>query len=192
MKVMLKLSGVGVAAIVALGGTAGIASAATQADDTGQQGQEVALRITGFDRNVAAANGYEIRTDAEGREYSVAAGTKSTAGTVSPNNSVGGNCGVSSLFWGPTSGHSADIITGFRDLIKPAVQLTWIVHVIDKYGVSDKKWSGPLDNKTSWVGTNHFTSAGAGPASATVTTGTAILNTGAVCTTGHPTASTVL
>ena len=52
----------------------------------------VPMTITGFNAAVAKAHGYVIRTDAQGREYSVKAGTPDA---VSPDNTVYGNCGSS-------------------------------------------------------------------------------------------------
>lgn len=53
------------------------------------------MHVVGFDATVAKAHGYQVRTSADGRQYSVRIGM---AAAVSPDNQVGGNCGFSYVY----------------------------------------------------------------------------------------------
>ena len=146
------------------------------------------MQVVGFDREVAAANGYEIRVNNEGQEYSVPVGSDAS---VTPSNTVTGNCGSSYVQITPVGNRKALIQTGFT-VYTGAVDFDWVVHVIDNYGVSNKTWGGALAFRSSWVGTNNFTSSGTGYASAEVTWGVAFLWDGTICFSLGPFASTYI
>lgn len=146
------------------------------------------MQVIGFDRAIAAENGFEIRTNSAGQEYSVPVGSDASA---TPNNTVYGDCGSSYVQITPVGNHKALIQTGFS-VYTGAVDFDWIVHVIDNYGVSNKTWGGPLAFRSSWVGTNNFTSGGTGYASAEVTYGVAFLWDGTICFSLGPFSSTYI
>jgi hypothetical protein len=66
-----------------------------------------AMHVIGFDRDVAKANGFEIRTGADNKEYAVA------AGDVSPANVVSGNCGFSYVYEYGIGNRAIELYTGF-------------------------------------------------------------------------------
>lgn len=73
----------GMVAALALTGIG--ASAATAADELANESVvEVPMTVIAFDREIAAANGYEIRTDDRGYEYSVPVGTPADAPVTGP------------------------------------------------------------------------------------------------------------
>jgi hypothetical protein len=146
------------------------------------------MQAIGFDRDVAAANGFEIRVNNQGHEYSVPVGSDASA---TPSNTVTGNCGSSYVQITPVGNRKALIQTGFT-VYTGAVDFDWVVHVIDNYGVSNKTWGSPLAFRSSWVGTNNFTSSGTGYASAEVTYGVAFLWDGTICFALGPFASTYI
>jgi hypothetical protein len=102
-----------------------------------------------------------------------------------------GDCGSSYVQITPVGNRKALIQTGFS-VYTGAVDFDWVVHVIDNYGVSNKTWGSPLAFRSSWVGTNNFTSSGTGYASAEVTYGVAFLWDGTICFSLGPFASTYI
>src|SRR5690606_13650334 len=124
--------------------------------------------VADFDPAVAEANGYEVHEASDGTLYPVEAGSSVP---LVPDNEVPGNCGTSHVYVTPIGGRQAVIQTGWVSTLGPAVDYSWAVTVADDYGVSVKTWGGSLWFRTSWVGTNLFTSSGTGWVFAEVTGG---------------------
>lgn len=158
----------------------------------------VPMSSTGFDKNVATANGFEIRTNADGQEYSapvspaavlaVERAAKSTGSTI--QNTVNGNCGTSTLLMSRVGGTtSVRIGTSYRVKL-PSASHKWSVNVINKLGVSSVNFDG-VAGGTTWsavresvnVRTNQGTTAQVTPGSF------AVLISGEICYSGSPTAS---
>jgi hypothetical protein len=156
----------------------------------------VPMKVTGFDAAVARAHGYVIRTDAQGREYSVQAGAAATASAsadaVSPDNVIDGNCGSSYLYEYAVGNHAVDIQTGFN-VTTPAVAYWWKYWMRDPGGTSSHTHSGGLAARTSWADDERWGALTPGPASAWVDTGSdALLDNGGVCTSGGPSSSATI
>jgi hypothetical protein len=165
---------------------------AAQAAPSGEAGittTTLGMTIVGFDPAVAKANGYEVRTGSDGKQYPVMKG-----GGVSTNvtGTVYGNCGSSYVTLTALGNRKVLIETGFN-VIAPAYDYSWTVHVIDNYGASNKYWGSALNPpRPSWLGTNLFTSSGTGYMWAGVTSGVALLTNGWVCYSGNPSISTTI
>lgn len=191
--------------VVAVAAMAGIlvpaqsfaAQAGSQAGDATVRFERPMTRV-GVDPSVARQHGYVIRTDANGMQYPVKAG--SAAANVEtpnhPNNTVPGNCGTSFVEFTAvdTTKHYSSIYTGFT--VAPgwagAVSYDWYVYVTDNYGASTKHWSGFLASAHFWSGTNGFTSGGAGWAFAELDYGMTVLWDGTICFAGEPWAQAYL
>jgi hypothetical protein len=145
------------------------------------------MQIVGFDRAVAAAHGYEIKTAPDGREYSVKKGATATAaGGISTQNIVYGNCGSSYLWYNAIGNSSNRIQTGFN-LNQAATSYWWLVVMRDGGGQSSRNWAGGLLLRTSWGVTSTVTGMTHGFSDAYVSTASsAILWNGGVCTSGGP------
>jgi hypothetical protein len=147
------------------------------------------MTITGFNAAVAKAHGYSIRTDAQGRQYSVKAGA---ADAVSPNNVIDGNCGSSYIYEYAVGNHAVDIQTGFN-ITTPAVAYWWKYWMRDGGGTSSHTHGGGLALRTSWSDDERWGALTPGFATSWVDTGSdAILDNGGVCTSGGPSASTTI
>jgi hypothetical protein len=148
---------------------------------------EYPMRVIGYDRDVAAKNGYEIRIDASGAEYSAKVGSPEQ-----PADERVGDCGWSWVYFTAvdTRTHFTSIYTGWRLLegLPGAWDFNWNVHVTDLYGVSDKHWGNPIPSYHNWAAANAFQSGGPGPANATVTVGLVFLTNGTICFAYGPTA----
>src|SRR5689334_5318598 len=83
-----------------------------------------AMHVIGFDKTVAQANGYEIKTAGDGKEYAVA------AGDVSPANVVSGNCGFSYVYEYGIGNRAIELYTGFS-VVRGAVDYSWRVQLDD-------------------------------------------------------------
>jgi hypothetical protein len=175
----------GVIAVIVLAPT-GVASA-TSVVDARPVGQVVErpMTVVGFHHPTAEANGYEIRTRPDGREYSV----KKTAGPqhtdVTPFNEVTGNCGSSWLY---IYGHKgeADVQTGFRVRL-PITAYVWTVSVRNTRGESDFDWAGGIQGKNLWQGRKLVDDLPRGDTVALVIQpSTAVLTDGAVCISDGP------
>ena len=175
-----------VAALFAgFGGTAAAAAPAPAAQPEKTVTATAEMRITGFDRAVAEQHGFEIRTTADGREYSVKKGTARNAG-VSTDNVVYGNCGSSYLWYDAIGGSANQIRTGFT-VNQAATSYWWLVVMRDDGGQSSRNWAGGLLLRTSWGVTSIARNMTHGFSDAYVSTGSsAILWNGAVCTSGGP------
>jgi hypothetical protein len=147
------------------------------------------MHIVGYDRAVAAAHGYTIKTDSEGREYSV------KNGTMQPQKSVtlSGDCGSSTATITHIGNHKATIATGFvlSGIDGYAIDYNWNLDVLDNWGTTRHHWGGGLASRRSWSSQPFtFTSAGAGPAWAIVDSGSsyAVLIDGGLCYSAGPAA----
>ena len=147
------------------------------------------MTIIGFNAAVAKAHGYVIRTDAQGRQYSVKAGAPNV---VSPDNTVYGNCGSSYLYEYAIGLDQVDIQTGFN-VNTPAVAYWWEYSMRDGGGTSSHTRAGGLAARRSWGDDERWGALTRGPASAWVDSGSdAILENGDVCTSGGPSDSTTI
>jgi hypothetical protein len=149
----------------------------------------VPMTITGFNAAVAKAHGYVIRTDAQGREYSVKAGAPNV---VSPDNTVYGNCGSSYITEVGIGLHQVDISTGFT-VYTPAVAYWWEYSMHDGGGTSSHTRAGGLARRSSWADKERWGALTPGPASAWVNSGSdALLENGDVCTSAGPSSYTTI
>jgi hypothetical protein len=149
----------------------------------------VPMTIAGFNAAVAKAHGYVIRTDAQGRQYSVRAGASDA---VSPDNVIDGNCGSSYIYEYAVGNHAVDIQTGFN-ITTPAVAYWWKYWMRDRGGTSSHTHGGGLALRTSWSDDERWGALTPGFATSWVDTGSdAILDNGGVCTSGGPSASTTI
>ena len=149
----------------------------------------VPMTIVGFNAAVAKAHGYVIRTDAQGRQYSVKAGAPNV---VSPDNTVYGNCGSSYLYEYAIGLDQVDIKTGFT-VNTPAVAYWWEYSMRDGGGTSSHTRAGGLAARPGWDDKERWGALTRGPARAWVVSGSdAILVNGDVCTSGGPSDSTTI
>jgi hypothetical protein len=149
----------------------------------------VPMTITGFNAAVAKAHGYTIRTNAQGRQYSVKSGT---ADAVGPNNVIDGNCGSSYIYEYAVGNHAVDIQTGFN-VNTPAVAYWWKYWMRDGGGTSSHTHGGGLALRPGWSDDERWGALTPGFATSWVDTGSdAILDNGGVCTSGGPSASTTI
>jgi hypothetical protein len=149
----------------------------------------VPMTITGFDAAVAKAHGYAIRTDAQGREFSVKAGAPAVA---TPDNTVYGNCGSSYMYEYGIGNHQVEIETGFN-VSTPAVVVWWEYSMRDRGGTSSHTRGGGLDFQRRWADNERWGALTPGPASAWVNSGSdAILDNGDVCTSAGPSDTTTI
>ena len=168
--------------------TVSTAAAAAPADKAPATAVETAeMRIVGFDRKVAEAHGFEIRTAPDGREYSVKKGAAAVAAEdVSAQTVVYGNCGSSWLYYNAIGNSSNKIETGFQ-LNQAATSYWWLVVMTDGGGQSNRTWAGGLLLRTRWGVTSTVTGMTHGFSDAYVSTASsAILWNGGVCTSGGP------
>lgn len=174
---------VALAGVLAVFGT-GVTTASAAPTDGLVVETTVGMTIKGFDRTVAEANGYEIRTDAAGREYSVKRGTSTEVGVSSPGgSSVEGNCGISRVKISYLRRGTARVDTG-ASVYAPINAYEWHVKVMDPWGVSSQDW-GPFPGPgTPTLGLGRdVPGLGGGLTYAEVQGGTSrvILITGAIC-----------
>lgn len=153
---------------------------------------ESQLTYSGFDEAVAADNGYDIRTDSRGVKYSIPAdapqssmegafflpGQEPTSGsTVTPFNTVWGNCGSATLTGSGRSFFTAYAITNG---LKP-VSHVWRVAVSSTQGYKVFNLDGlaPLFSNT-WSTSRSIKFQG-NPYNGWISTGKSYLNNGVVC-----------
>jgi hypothetical protein len=129
---------------------------------------ETQFVVTGFNPAIAAKYGYP---------------------TQNLNDIRYGNCGSSYLYLDPLPRGLA-MRTGFS-VNGLAISYSWAV---DVYGPSGYRvnWGGGLAFRASWAGTNNRTGLRPGAYSGLVTTGTALLADGRICTATGPAASRVV
>ena len=155
------------------------------------------MRVIGFDAQVAAMNGYQIKRHPDGREYSVKMGDKAGMpaldGGLLPANEVAGNCGTSWIEFDAIGGLAAQLGTGF-DVPLPASGYTWKVNVTDQIGtgvaINESRFLNP--HRKSWAKVVTTRSGARGSAFSQVVTPTSVatLENGAVCRSGGPTSYT--
>ncbi|MDG4832021.1 hypothetical protein O7627_22320 [Solwaraspora sp. WMMD1047] len=175
-------------AVVAVGALVAVGLAAPASAGEGPARVSVfesAMNVVGYDRAVAKANGYEIRTDENGREYSVPKGSAPDyrpAEAVVQDERVG-NCGRSFVYLYGLGNHQAEIHTGWRlnSGMSGAVQQTWSVSVLDDYGVSIKRFDRLHASEHSWQAWHTFTAGGPTWVTAEVIVGTVVLWNGTIC-----------
>ncbi len=163
--------------------TAGQDEAASQAKSV-----SVPMHVADFDEKVAAENGYEIRTGADGKRYSVKKeGPEQAAdGAVSPQGVITGNCGYSWLYYDAIGDSRVQIKTGFH-VDRPAVSYWWLVLTKDDGGQTKQNWAGGLAFRTQWGVKRTLKNMTHGLSQAYVSTSSsALLADGSVCTSGGP------
>lgn len=148
------------------------------------------MYVVGFDASVAAANGYEIRTDSQGRQYSVKIG--STA-KVSPYDTgiINGNCGTSYITFTSIGNNKANFQTGFGVFLGAAVYYGWYVSITNPFGSTAYSWGGGLFFRSTWESpvTTYYTPYFGYTIAAVSTSSYATLSNGAICYSGGPQAS---
>ncbi|PSL45265.1 hypothetical protein B0I31_12742 [Saccharothrix carnea] len=178
---------VGVATLVAIIGTTAAGSAAPVSPSGGNATTvvEVPMRFGGFDAAVAEANGYEIRTNPDGTQYSV---KKGTPGELTTNNVVSGNCGTSWVWLNARGNREVLIDTGF--FVRDAVStFSWTVVLDDSGGTTSHSFA-PFYDADGYVSLPRIVGGlTVGPAAASVSpngSNYAILVDGSVCFSGGP------
>jgi hypothetical protein len=149
----------------------------------------VPMTFTGFDREVAAENGYEIRTDATGHECSVAIGTPSgpcptyasqDGGDLTTQNTVYGDCGYTWLYWRSSATAFETGYYIYSSWGRPAVH-AWTVYLWTSAGPQIWDLSGaPATGSSRWEAARSIGADGqSGFAS-----GEVIMTNGASCSAG--------
>jgi hypothetical protein len=142
----------------------------------------VGMKVTGFNAEVARANGYIVKTDAQGQQYSVKPGVAEERAIPV----IWGNCGMSWIYYNAIGNSSASINTGFS-LYWPAVSYWWFVRINDAGGQNNHIWAGGLNRLYGWSAYKNVPGLSHGLSVATVSTASsAILADGRVCTSGGP------
>ena len=144
----------------------------------------VGMTVTGFDATVAAQNGYEIRTDSAGRQYSAPQGSSTLAPapgdlSVAPYNVVTGNCGSSYVYLYDIGDKKYRVSTGFG-VVAPAVGYTWSANVVGPRYNTTHRWTGGLFFRRTWQGAAVSLVNVAGVHTARAS-GWAVLSNGAIC-----------
>jgi hypothetical protein len=176
-------------ATIAMGVTS--ASAATSAPRASITKVTEAMHVIGFNRQVAAAHGYEIRTAPDGTQYSVKTG--SPAGTAIPRGVVEGPCGVSYVYEYGIGNRAVELYSGFS-VILPEVGGHWQIRLSDRGGTSFKNYNVAPSGNGIWQFNQVVGGLTKGPAQATVVgpASFTILDNGEVCYSGGPTATTTI
>jgi hypothetical protein len=175
------LAAIVLSASLAQSGTAEAASSPSSAPHV----VVIPMHIIGFNPAVAKAHGYVIRTDSQGRQYSVKAGAP--AGVRPDDNPViDGNCGYSFLWYSARGNHTVFVSTGFG-LNQIAVSYWWKYFMRDPGGTSSHIHAGALEYLSSWSTGDTWGGMTPGPSEAWVDTGSdALLVSGGVCSSGGP------
>lgn len=175
-------------------------SPATASDLSDLESVEVPMTAVRIDADVAAENGYEVRTDAQGYQYSVLIGTPIDApydgprvpgDNVKPDDGAStrgvttGNCGTSYLYinWGPKT-----MLTGYsiNSGYGLPVSHNWIVYLEATGGIGFYDFGGFAPwGGASWNASRSINETG-GFTHAQVTTGTVYTASGYVCFSGGP------
>lgn len=141
------------------------------------------MTIVGYDRELAASNGYEIRIDSQGREYSVKKGTPKDQGSTQRTTTIRGNCGSS--FVTITAAGGKRIATGYT--VRDAVSFSKWGATVSAPGATvnynmDHGITGP-----SWSTYRTIGSYASGYVTGRVNDGSfAALNDGGLCFSGNP------
>ena len=180
------------AVVLAMGAaTAQAASTGTASGHPGALVSSVTVpnKLVGFDAAVAAAHGYKIVT-VDGHQVSVKVGTNPAA--ITPQNTVYGDCGTSSISIYNEGNKTANVYWDFT-VDNPAIYYDLNVAVTDRAGTGNKEFYGWLAGDYgvagSWTNTKHSVT---GPVTATISWGYAELEDGEICYTEGPTDSTTL
>jgi hypothetical protein len=179
------------AVIVAVAGLGVLGSVSTASAET-HTGRLVytAMHSAGFDANVAAAHGYEIRTTADGKQYSV---LKGAADNVTPFNVVTGDCGRSWVWEDGVGSARVLLDTGFN-VYTSTVGRQWNVILDDNGGTSTQGFSGGATG-AYWDSSRTVGGLTRGPGYAHINSNGsnfAILSDGNVCYSGGPSDSTTI
>ncbi|GLZ77337.1 hypothetical protein Afil01_21440 [Actinorhabdospora filicis] len=115
-----------------------------QAEEPSYRGQ-FGMWITGFDADVAAANGYEIVTYPDGSQQSVPADpddeTREPSAVLHPNSTQvvhdekWGDCGYSFIEGDQVAPHTIWLRSGFK-VNGPAIGFQWTIELQDENGIS--------------------------------------------------------
>jgi hypothetical protein len=196
---------IGAASTILVGGIATAASAAVPAGTSLAQPQADSVMVTQpmhivrFDAAVAKAHGYDVRTDAQGQQYAVPTGTKSGAFVEAvPYNRVTGNCGASWMYYNAI-GHRAtkprymaNFNSGYQ-VSRPTIAGHWLMYFQDRAGIGLITKLGATHGTAYWNDAETTYHSLTGASQAWVSTDSwVMLNNGAICTSGGPSASTVL
>jgi hypothetical protein len=148
------------------------------------------MHVVGFDAAVARAHGYQIKTAANGRQYPARAGAASSA--VSPDNQVGGNCGISYVYEYGIGNRAIELYTGYS-VTGSVYQWYWTVRLDDRGGSSYQRFQGGA-NAGTWQTDRVVGGLTRGGARATVINGSSVafLNDGRICSSGGPYDSTTI
>ncbi|SFQ26296.1 hypothetical protein [Amycolatopsis rubida] len=114
------------------------------------------------------------------------------AGRMSPQETLPGNCGTSSLTFVPVGGKQGRMATSWVvDL--PTIGFDWKVDFTDDFGVSTQTWGEPFHGASSWATSFVFTGGG-GPTRAQVRSpySSVTLIDLAVCVSAGPSESAII
>jgi hypothetical protein len=195
---------VGAAGTVLVGGITTAASAAVPTGTSPAQPQDGSVVVTQtmhvvrFDVTVANAHGYDVHADAQGQQYAVPAGTSGASIGIAPYNKVTGNCGSSWMYYSAT-GHRAkaprfmaNFNSGYQVRL-PTIAGTWLMYFRDRAGLGLITKLGATHGTGYWNDAETTYHSLTGASEAWVSTDSWVeLNNGAICTSGGPSASTVL
>ncbi|CAM5538805.1 hypothetical protein [Leifsonia shinshuensis] len=115
------------------------------------------MHVGGFDAAIAQKDGFQLVTGADGitRSVPVTAAAKAATGgksaeVASPDGTVSGDCGISSLAISKSTTEDIREVTSYRvDLV--ALSQHWIVDAISPEGSYEHNFSG-LNDSTTWTG----------------------------------------
>jgi hypothetical protein len=166
----------------------------TQADEPGSVSSRVEFRLTGFDPQVAADHGWEVRIDDEGWQCSVPRGTpvdscpedfRLKVDGFASTNTLYNDCGYSWLYW---ESSRTRYETGYFIYAPKGAPLThaWQVFFDTNRGpvVQVLNGLGPIGPR--WV---HQGSLNGATGSYGKATGSVLLSSGATCSSSGPVAS---
>ena len=203
MTKLRALATIGAVSAVLVGGITTAAAAAAPTSPTPPQDSAVLvtqpMTVVRFDVAVANANGYDVRVDAQGRQYVVPAGTKTSAAIEAvPENKVTGNCGSSWMYYNAI-GHRAtkpkymaNFNSGYQ-VTRPTIAGNWLMYFQDKAGIGLITKLGATHGTSYWNDQETTYHSVTGASEAWVSTDSWVeLNNGAICTSGGPSAATTL
>lgn len=166
---------------------------------------EVPMTIVGFDASTARRAGNSITMEYGDRVLRDSNGVEvaripkaARGGRIQPNNTVYGTCGSSYVYLYDLAGASFAMKTGFS-VNGNAFDFDWYVNVRGEDSVQIDNWdwsdSGPQFPSSSWTSgyqtSSQDTFAGSYSV-ARVVSGQAILTSGVICTSGHPSDGKIL
>ena len=151
------------------------------------------MYIRGYDKAIAEAHGFTIVTDPDGTQRSVPVTKQAKAQAaaaalktgVTPNITVGGDCGSSSLFIYPHGLQSISVRTGYA-VVMPTVGHQWDVDGFVTSGTWSSGFSG-LNWSSTWSATHFLTVGNSSHGWGQVRSGSkAFLINGGYCWSGQP------